>query len=448
MAWVSLAQILRVDAFAKFHRTGVPVGSEAGVTLTGFHMNAYEKGRLAASADVDKVEVRRDRSQFAMTGVHNGRFFPTDGDPVQFEMQNATYFYFLGRMTAENGAHVVGKDMDLLSDKFMYEEQSKSLLVRGAVRGKLYDGLVTASDVLLRSDSKALDASDVLWKGNVEAMAQEDQRKQWTFGSKGNHLSISPDGKVQTWTPGRATDGEVIVVADKVVYTKDTDVLVATGNVKYWGVDANVLCDEATVYHKVRRAVMTGVVRMLLKSDDNKKVEEAEIPSVERVTPESIKTNPQGANKEQIDLLRNSDNLRKYPIKVVADQVEYWYKKGERHAVITGNPFARQDFTEGWRLGWAFEALYDGETEKLTLKSKPGELTVQIALSIGDYYKALDMTLSTKDGDKSMDGHDVQGVAFLEDNEVPTRTGGGTSTGGSTGGGTTGGKTGGGTGGS
>ena len=173
MAWLSLAQILRADAFAKFHRTSMPVGAEAGVTLTGFHMDSYEKGRLTATADVDKVEVRRDRSQFAMTGVHNGRLSPADGDPVGFEMQSATYYYFLGRLTAENGAHVAGKDMDLLSEKFMYEEESKSLLVRGAVRGKLYDGLVTAGDVLLHSDTKALSASDVIWQGEIEALAQE-----------------------------------------------------------------------------------------------------------------------------------------------------------------------------------------------------------------------------------------------------------------------------------
>ena len=107
-----------------------------------------------------------------------------------------------------------------------------------------------------------------------------------------------------------------------------------------------------------------------------------------------------------------------------------------RRAVITGSPFARQDLSDVWRLGWAYEAYYDGEAEKLTLKSKPDALNVQVALAIGDYYKAFEMTFSTKEGDRSAEGKDVQGVTFLKDDEVPkSNPRSGSTTGGKTGGG-------------
>ncbi len=438
VGWIGLDSVLRASPFAKFGLTGKPVGAEVGVTMTGFKMKAYEKNRLAAEAEVDRVEVRRDRSQMAMTGVRNGKFFPADGEPFSFDMKSGTYHYFQNRMMAEDGAHVVNKDMDLESDKFVYEEANKTLLVRGSVQGKLAGGQVKASDLMLVTSTKELSANNVMWVGKIDELAQDGQRKEWTI--VGKNFKLSPDGKTSSYTNARATDGEVIIIADSVDHTKDTEVLVAKGNVKYFGVDANMLCAEATVYRKERRAVFTGVVRMVVKSEDDVKVAESEFPTIERVTVESLKTNPQGATQAQIDVLRDTENMRKYPIKVIADKVEYWYKKGERRAIITGSPFARQDLTEGWRLGWSLEAFYDGEKETLTLKSAAGKQDVKLFYSIGDQYVAADITMSTKEGDKSMSGNNVNAKLFIDDDEVPARTGGGSATGGATGGSTGGGR--------
>jgi hypothetical protein len=432
MGWIGLDSVLRASPFAKFGLTGKPVGAEVGVTMSGFKMKAYERNRLAAEAEVDTVEVRRDRSQMVLKDVSKGKFYPSDGEPFAFEMDRGTYHYFQNRMMAEDGAHVVNKDMDLVSESFVYDEPVRTLLVRGLVQGKLAGGLVKASDLSLNTTTKELSANNVMWVGQIDELTQDGQRRQWTI--VGKNFKLSPDGKTSSYTNARATDGEVIVIADAVDHVKDTEVLVAKGNVKYFGVDANMLCDEATVFRKERRAIFTGVVRMVVKSEGDEKVAESEFPTIERVTPESLKTNPQGATQAQVDMLRDSDNMRKFPIKVIADKVEYWYKKGERQAIITGSPFARQDLTEGWRLGWALEGFYDGEKETLTLKSAAGKQEVKLFYSIGDQYVANDITMSTKDGDKSMSGNNVNASLFIDDDEVPTKTGG-SSTGGTTGGG-------------
>jgi lipopolysaccharide export system protein LptA len=428
MGWIGLAQILRADAFAKFQDFD-PSGTEVGVTLTDVSFRAYEKGRLAAVAQADQVEVRRDRSLFEMNNVRNGKFIEKEGDTLAFEMQNATFEYFRNRLTSQSGAHVRGEDFDLKSDEFTYEQAKKTLFVEGQVRGKLNGGDVKAKNLTLLTGTKEFSATDVMWVGEL-AIEQDGQRKQWTI--TGNVKGS--DGNKTTYSPGRATDGEVIVMADTVVYTKDTDTVHATGNVKYFGEDANMLCDDAMVFRKERRAVFTGVVRMVVKAEDDTKVAEGEVPTVDRVTPASLKTNPQGATKEQFDVLRDSENVRKFPIKVIADKVEYWYRKGERRAVITGNPFARQDLPEGWRTAWAHEAFYDGEKETLTMKSRPSQKDARMVMSIGDDYVGTDFTFSTRENDKNWSGNDVTATVFVDDDEIPTRN-----TGGGTGGGTTGG---------
>jgi lipopolysaccharide export system protein LptA len=437
MAWVSLEQILRASPFAKFRTTGKPVGAEVGVTMTGFQMKAYERGRLAAEAKVDTVEVRRDRSQMLMSGVTAGRFLPKEGDPLAFDMQTATYHYFQGRLQAEKGAHVKGKDMDLTSESFVYDEAAKTLLVRGKVQGKLAGGAVKADDLTLFTSSRELSASNVRWIGQIDELTQEGQRREWDI--TGKNFRMGPDGKTTYYTQARATDGEVIVLADEVAHTKETDVVVAKGNVRYFGVDANLLADEATVYRKERRAVFTGVVRMVVKSEDDVRAAEGEFPTIERVKPETLKTNPQGATQAQVETLRDTENVRKYPIKVIADKVEYWYRKGERRAVITGSPFARQDLAEGWRLGWAPEAFYDGEKHTLTMKGPAAKREVMMFLSIGDQFLFDEVTMSTKEGDNTMLGTNPKATLFIEDDELPPRTTGGGSSGGSTGG-TTGGR--------
>ena len=424
VGWVGLAQILRADAFAKFHGDGSPVGSEVGVELTDFHMKAYERGRLTTDVIVDKVAVRRDRSQMMMSGLHDGTIYDEDGESYSFEAQDAVYHYFTKRLDATNGARISNDDMDLTSDKFSYDQASGNLLVSGKVTGVLNGGEIEAADVSLNTKTDAIKATDVHWTGELDDLGQDGQRKKWDIQG----AFFESDGEVSVYTDGRATDGEIIVVADRIEYTKETDVLVAKGNVKYWGLDANVLCDQATVFRKERRAVMVGHVTMFIKSEDDETVEETEIPRLERATPESLKTNPQGATDEQIEVLRDAENMRTFPVKVVSDKVEYWYREGERRAIITGNPFARQDLKDGWRLSWSYEAFYDGEAETLTLKSREGERDARLILSIGDDYQAFDVTLSTKEDVKKYSGHGMRASLFLDDDE--------SSTGGSTGGGT------------
>ncbi|HLO99330.1 MAG TPA: hypothetical protein VK171_12100, partial [Fimbriimonas sp.] len=131
---------------------------------------------------------------------------------------------------------------------------------------------------------------------------------------------------------------------------------------------------------------------------------EIELSPLPPVVPESISsTRPPAPDNEDAkrteDQIRSSKNLRKYPLSITANQIEYWYKKGERRAKITGSPQGRQELPEGWRYVWAGSAFYDGEKELLTLESAPGKTEVILKNSLGDELFGVWGQLSTKEDD-------------------------------------------------
>lgn len=110
---------------------------------------------------------------------------------------------------------------------------------------------------------------------------------------------------------------------------------------------------------------------------------------------------------------------------IVCDEVEYWYRKGQRHGHIIGYPQGRQDLPQGrWRMVWAASADYDGEKDTLTLYSTPGKNDVRMKNSKGDDLIALTLTVSTKDDadEQEYSGRKVQGVGWVETEEDTTKS--------------------------
>ncbi|MCH7904213.1 MAG: hypothetical protein IH944_06550 [Armatimonadetes bacterium] len=412
VGWVSMAEILRADAFVKFRGGDEPLGATEGIAISNFEFKIHEFDRLTSSATVDSASVTRDRSTITMTGVRNGHFWMEEDDDFFYEAERAVYRYYTRQLLADEGVHVWNDRMDLFADEFQYDKDTGTLTIQGEVTGTLDGGYLIASEVGYVTDGRILTAGEVSWTGKLQDPVQ-DERREWQI--HGLHMEIV--GDVGRYEEARATDGEIIVVADFVTHYREEDVLIATGNVRYWSVDVNLKCDEATVYRDERRVKLVGSVTMLIKAEDDEKLEETKILDVPRMDRDGTPTDPQAATDEQIEALRDTENIRKFPTKVVADQVEYWYKDGERRAVITGNPFARQDLASGWRFGWAHSALYDGEAETLTLLSSEGKQDAMLLLSIGDRFKATDITLSTNEDNERVTGNNFAATVFTDDDD-------------------------------
>jgi hypothetical protein len=224
----------------------------------------------------------------------------------------------------------------------------------------------------------------------------------------------------------RGTDDVSIVRSPKGTWDKKEDIVTCEGPVKYWGEKANLVCDHLVIYRKEKRAVATGNVVIYIKPEANRTLDEKmEVPPFRPEVPDNISKErppaPMGSDQHAKDLnedLRSSDTFKKYPATVRADTIVYWYKKGDRHADITGSPQAQQEFPEGrWRMVWTHHALYDGEKETLTLLSSADMRDTRMKNSIGDDATAKSYVFSTKDDDDSYEADEEQGrfVSIDED---------------------------------
>jgi lipopolysaccharide export system protein LptA len=212
--------------------------------------------------------------------------------------------------------------------------------------------------------------------------------------------------------------------------------------VKYFSPKANMSCEKAVIYRKEKRAVLTGNVDMLVKPKDKQtKAVVEEIPPFRPEVPKEISTERPAAPPTEKqgnpidDDLQNAKTLRNYPTAITAAKIEYWYAKGDRHAIITGSPQARQVLPEGrWRKLWAHEAQYDGEKEFLTLISREGQSDARAQTSLGDDIVAERVVVSTKEDDDDLEAKGVKATVYGKSDEdtgikppdpIKPKTGGG-----------------------
>lgn len=425
--------VVNSDALAAY-RGGSQNGGP-GVTVTGFQIKSYQGKTLVSEALVDRATIRSDRSTILLNGIREGRFYGKDNKQFQFEAAGAEYGTYAKSIYADNGVRIWNKSMDLKSAGFLYDNVARQVTVNGDVSGTLEGGKLSGKDVVLMLESDTINTGEIKWAGPLAV--QDGKKTPWQVEAKRSSLRNG----VYVYEAARGQDKDTIVKADKMTYDRDKDLVVAEGHVEYFGVDANLSCDKAIIERKIGKATLTGkVVNMLIKPEDTPPAETT-IPPITPLVPDSIAGNrPKPPPDDQQDPVRNSDNIRQYPIAMRAGQIEYWYRKGERRAILTIDPFARQELgTLKWREVSAFRAEYDGEKEFLVLRSSSGQL-VKLRNSVGDDMTATFMQVSTKKGEDAMDAENLKGTVMIDDNQLPEKPGG---SGGGSGGGSLNGRIGG-----
>ncbi|HZH99426.1 MAG TPA: hypothetical protein VEX38_10685, partial [Fimbriimonadaceae bacterium] len=276
--------------------------------------------------------------------------------------------------------------------------------------------------------------------GRQEASGPQGKTR-WAIDS--DSMRGTPTSEI--YTNGSASDGEIMVKAPRIEREKKTDVITATGKVYYFSEKANIVCDKAVIYQKEKRAVLTGNVRMLVKPKDQEKLDFTEVAPFEPLVPNKVLNDrpappPSAQAQQEKDLddeLRSSKTVRKYPVKVQAARVEYWYAKGQRKATITGNPQARQELAGGrWRHIWTHQAFYDGEKETLRLVSDKDKRDTRMKNSIEDDLVAQAVTISTREEDEDYEVEKPKGFVHTDPQDDPRdKKGGGTPPPANTGGG-------------
>lgn len=404
------------------------MGQRTAVRLEDVRFWNYQRGELTADGKVDRVNVRDDRQFFEFVGVRESRYRDAKGT-FAFDAPHATWSAITHRLEVDQGAHVSNDKMNLRAASFTYDEKESKLIVPGTIQGRLYEGEVEAEGLVYAMVEDSYETGPAVWEGkSASPLAEiqgESKPSHWTFKTKG---VTSHKGETQTMLDAEATDGEIIVKAQKLVRNVKTDVLVATGKVHYYSANANLVCEQAVIYRKEKRAILTGNVDMLVKPKEQQKLVVEEIPPFRPMVPDEVaKDRPappavqkSEAEKQLDEEVRSSSSARRYPVSITAARIEYWYGEGNRHAVVTGAPQAMQQIdAKRWRYVWAQKALYDGEKERLRMLASEGKDDLRVKTSLGDDVTAQWFDISTKENEDDWEAMGLKGILYPDEDELP-----------------------------
>jgi len=400
-----------------------------GIRMDGVELRDYNGGKLTSSAMANRVDVQRDRHSAKLYGVREGLFVGDNG-PIHYAASKAFWNFQLRQVNATGKVSVSNKDFDLTAKDFSLDDRSNLLKVRGDVTGRMYKGIVTASTLVYDTKSGAASAGPVKWSGKLD-LAEQDENMvkphKWNLLS-GNYKTLGHNSDIEIYTDASISDEDLILSAPMIEHNRKTDVMTASGGIEYYSGKADIKADKCVIYRKDKRVVLTGHVIMYVKpkaqENDPPKIEK--LPEYKPIAPEKVvvthedKPVDKDKQKQVEDELRSSKNLREFPLVVVSTQTEYWYAKGDRHAIISGAPQGRQALQGNeWRHVWANHAFYDGEKETLKLISSTEKKDALMKNSLGDELMAVDILVSTKEDDDFVEATKSEGWIYSTQDEVP-----------------------------
>lgn len=411
--------LIRLDPFANFEHAE-PSQQSIMASLKDVDVVQYNKDKLMGSAHVGELDLRQDQRTYDLSKVYNGILY-TDHGRIDFTADHGTWDAGRLQFAVDTGAHVVNKDFNLQVASFTFDQNTGVLQVPREIRGHFLGGEITAKTFMYNVNTKDTSVGPAMWTGrpNFKQDTGDTGNTSWTFKTEG---MVSHKSGIEIWHKAEATDGEVIVSGDQIERNEKTDVITATGNCLYFSKKANMACDKVVVYRKDKRAVLSGNVRMLVKPKDSMekelKPDTGEIPVFHPDVPADVAAQAGGeitgespADKEADDEVRSGKSTRKYPTVILSSQVEYWYAKGNRHAIITGSPQATQTLQGArWRRVWANKGLYDGEKDSVRLESTPGKSDVIMKNSTGDDIQATWFEFSTQEDNEDWQGSGMKGT--------------------------------------
>ncbi len=409
-------RFVKLDPFGKLGKAS-PESERLSFSLVHAQITHYRGEKLITRAMVDRIDVLKNQQNFQLIGIHDGVYRGEEGE-VKFSGATAEWNSPRRRLDVTSGAHVMNADFDLKMPRFSFDAFKSRLDVPGEVDGTLKEGEIHAVGFAYNTKSKNWDVGKSTWKGPLALFDQENpQAKREVWDIRGDHTTHK--NGIETTSNGYATNGETIVTAEKIARDPKTKVITATGNVFYFSTKANMTCNKAVIYTDEKRAVLTENVNMIVKPKNaQEKVKVEEIPPFRPMVPDAITETrpaapPPGGEEDPV---RSSDSARKYPASVLADKVEYWYKKGIRHAIVTGSPQAYQALPQGkWRRVWTHDAFYDAEAETLKMNSSAGAKNTRMRNSIGDDLVANWVLLSTKDENEDWEADGIVGKVYNDD---------------------------------
>jgi len=428
LVYSRIAAFIVSDPFVGLYkRKSEIIDDDIGMQMKGVQLRDYRGGKLISNAFANQVDIQKDRHSATLYGVSNG-LYNGDKGPINYSAQKALWYFQIRRVNVTGAVKVKNKDFDLSANGLTFDDRTNSLKVSGNVTGKMYKGDVAASTVVYNTKTGAASAGPLSWSGELD-LQDEGMVKphKWNLLG-GSFKTLGHNSDLELYTDATISDEDLILKAPTIEHNKKTDVMTANGGIEYYSGKADIKADKCVVYRKEKKVVLTGHVVMYVKpkADEDKPPKIEKLPDYKPIEPEKVVVThtDKPVNKEQQkqveDELRSSKNLRDFPLVVVSTETEYWYGKGDRHAIINGSPQGRQALQDNeWRHLWSHSALYDGEKETLKLLSTPEKKDAIMKNSLGDEMKANDILVSTKEDDDFVEATRAEGWIYSTQDEIP-----------------------------
>lgn len=411
------------------------------IHLQNAELSVWTGAKLQTRANIGSLDVRRDLAIVQANHVTNG-LFTSGKNTFAYEAAGGTYNMDQGQLVATGNSRIKGTDFNISSPGFDYDEKTQLLSVYQNVTGTLSGGNLTAASLRYSLADRSWSTGAIHWVGipqgklaqTTQATADnpdDDQPHRWDITALQSRGLVKDGRQIRTFLQARATDGRLIVEAPTIEQDVKTDVLTCQGPVRYFSAKVDLTCDQAMIYHREDRAVLSGRVVMYFKPKDAEVLNPQDpVPVFQPLTPDQVdKDHPPvpmvmtPTNKKVADDLRSDQTLRKYPATVFADKVVYYYKKGFRKAVITGQPQAQQELTEGtWRRIWGVDAYYNGEAETLRIAGPANAQNVRVKDSIGDDFTTDWLETSTVENSGLYSTGVMSGHYFMDNKDLNDAT--------------------------
>lgn len=421
LLYAGVKKLASFDPFSKFTgKWSDPFGNNIGSVMDNVDIGVYEKGLPVVTFRTNRLTIRRDKQFLQLQSVSNGKIYEKGKPTANFYAGLASYDRAKEQVNVSRGATLAAADYTLQTAALVLDRGTKTIKAESGVSGTYKNGTLSAATFRLDFGGRKASATNIVWKGKVRFQNKtQDTRDVQIRSPRFEQTSES----VYVYYDAEASDRDSIMRAKKITWDQKDDVITLEGSCEYYGPDAIISAPKVVVYHKEKRAVATGEVRMFVKPQKQKGVLAAEpIPPAQPVLPPGMKQ-PLGAEdtlkkqqQEIDDELRSGKSFRKYPVIVTCNKIEYTYSKGNKKAIISGSPRARQQLRAGsWRELTAPKAIYEEEKELLTLLSEVGGRDVKMTNSAGDSFTAEKLEISTVEGQERLSGTRLEGVIKVKE---------------------------------
>lgn len=429
--WV-VELVRRQDPFAYLSLRESGLGA-VGIRLEKVEVTVRRGLQRIAHLQADRVELQRDRTRWWVYKVRAGQLYE-EGKP--FAQVSADFLEYnspqqVVLISGSPQVHLLrtpwqpSEPLSLELETLQWNLRARRIASLSPVhlRWKTGSAQVRQMVIDLAEQVLVLKSGEIRLKPDQKNADQErKETKEREVQMRYQRLKASED-RVELEV-AEILDGDTLMRADRVIYEEPEKKkhLIATGRLKMLDPRAELTGEKLEAWLKEKRALLTGSVTLVVKPKEEKEqapekataeagANQAAQGNAKTKEAAQPKNGNQPAEKEEEEEELSPKTLRKYPVLVTCDQIEYFYKK--KQAVLTGHLKAVQQLKEGrTRVLTAERAEYDQKKEILTLTGN-----VVLDDEKGQHFTAGKVVVSVKEGEEWVEIEDGQGTLKVEEEE-------------------------------